>query len=104
MPNQGENVIGRRLREVREAKGLSQKGLGIAAGIDEFSASPRINQYENGVHVPDFQTVTRLAKVLKMPTIYFYSDSDEWARLIALLATLPNSKLREVEGFIKSQL
>ena len=46
--------------------GLSQKQLGIKAGIDELSASPRIKQYERGKHTPDYSTVERLAKVLKV--------------------------------------
>ena len=60
-----ESVIARRLREAQTRAGLSQKQLGIKAGIDEFSASPRINQYERGKHTPDYSTVERLAKVLK---------------------------------------
>ena len=42
------SVISRRLKQARVLAGLSQKQLGIKAGIDEFSASPRINQYERG--------------------------------------------------------
>jgi len=37
----------KRLKEARLAAGLSQKQLGIAAGIDEFSASPRCNLSKN---------------------------------------------------------
>ena len=48
--------IAHRLSFARKAKDISQKQLGIMAGIDEFSASPRINQYERGKHVPDFAT------------------------------------------------
>lgn len=76
------SVITKRLLEAREAAGLSQKKLGIAAGIDEFSASPRINQYERGVHVPDFSTVERLASVLNVPTPFFYTRDDDLAKLI----------------------
>ena len=77
-----ETVITKRLLEARLASGLSQKKLGIAAGIDEFSASPRINQYERGVHVPDFSTIERLASVLKVPVPYFYTRDDDLAKLI----------------------
>lgn len=77
-----ESVITKRLYEARTAAGISQKQLGIAAGIDEFSASPRINQYERGVHVPDFATLERLALVLKVPTPYFYTRDDDLAKLI----------------------
>jgi transcriptional regulator with XRE-family HTH domain len=72
----------KRLKEARLAKGLSQKKLGILAGMDQFAASPRMNQYEKGVHSPDFQTVRALAKVLEVPTAYFYCEEDELAGLI----------------------
>ena len=76
------SVITKRLNEARTAAGISQKQLGIAAGIDEFSASPRINQYERGVHVPDFATLERLALVLNVPTPYFYTRDEALAKLI----------------------
>ena len=72
----------KRLKEARLAKGLSQKKLGILAGMDQFAASPRMNQYEKGVHSPDFQTVRALAKVLEAPTAFFYCEEDELAGLI----------------------
>jgi transcriptional regulator with XRE-family HTH domain len=76
------SVVARRLKQARAQAGLSQKQLGIRAGIDEFSASARINQYERGKHTPDFSTVERIAKVLKVPTPYFYARDDELAALI----------------------
>ncbi|MDO6837274.1 helix-turn-helix transcriptional regulator [Pseudoalteromonas carrageenovora] len=69
----------KRLKEARLAKGLSQKKLGILAGMDQFAASPRMNQYEKGVHSPDFQTVRALAKVLEVPTAFFYCEEDKLA-------------------------
>lgn len=89
-------VITKRLLEAREASGLSQKKLGIAAGIDEFSASPRINQYERGVHVPDYSTVERLASVLNVPTPYFYTRDDELAKLILRYSQLDADKKAEL--------
>ncbi|MGO2128805.1 MAG: helix-turn-helix domain-containing protein [Pseudoalteromonas prydzensis] len=72
----------KRLKEARLAKGLSQKKLGILADIDEFVASPRMNQYEKGVHSPDFQTVRALAKVLEVPTAFLFCEENELAELI----------------------
>jgi len=66
-----------RLKNARLAKGFSQKGLGIAAGMDEFSASPRMNHYERGRHAPDFTMLRNLANVLEVPTAYFYAE-EEW--------------------------
>jgi len=83
-----DSVVAKRLREARTRAELSQKQLGIKAGIDEFSASPRINQYERGKHAPDYSTVERLAKVLKVPTPFFYAGDDDLAKIILLLGAL----------------
>src|SRR3972149_6745524 len=72
-------MVGRRIREARLRAGLSQKQLGIKAGIDEFVASPRVNQYERGKHAPDFSTAERLAKVLGVPVPYLYAREDHLA-------------------------
>ncbi len=74
--------VAKRLKEARIAAGMSQKNLGIAAGIDEFSASARMNQYETGKHAPDYSTLRCIAKALKLPTAYFYAESDELASWI----------------------
>ncbi|MHB1273969.1 MAG: helix-turn-helix domain-containing protein [Rhodanobacter sp.] len=75
-------MYSRRLREAREAYGISQRALGIEAGLDEFVASTRVNRYETGVHQPDLQTLQRLAAILKLPVAYFYAEDDELAQLI----------------------
>ena len=82
----------KRLKEARLAAKLSQKQLGIAAGMDEFSASARMNHYEKGRHTPDYSMLKRIAKVLKLPVAYFYAESDELAALIQLFQTLKKSK------------
>jgi len=73
---------GRRLKEIRTECGLSQKALGIAAGLDQFVASTRINRYELGVHKADFLIAQRLAEVLGVPTAYFYTEDDKLAELM----------------------
>jgi len=75
-------VYSRRLREAREVCGISQRNLGIDAGLDDFVASTRVNRYETGVHQPDLQTMQQLAKVLDLPVAYFYAEDDELAQLI----------------------
>jgi len=76
------HTVAIRLRQARERAGLSQKKLGVLAGIDEFSASPRINQYERGKHVPDVYMVERLARVLNIPTIFMYCEDETMADFI----------------------
>lgn len=73
---------GRRLREIRTESGMSQKALGIAAGLDQFVASTRINRYELGVHKADFLIALRLAEVLNVPAAYFYTEDDHLAELV----------------------
>lgn len=71
-----------RLKQARGLRCISQKQLGIQAGIDPFVASARMNQYERGVHSPDFGTVQAIAKVLNVPTAFLYCEEDELAELI----------------------
>lgn len=71
-----------RLKQARTRLGLSQKQLGIMAGIDKFVASARMNQYERGVHSPDFKTVVALSGVLKVPTAFLFCIEDELAKEI----------------------
>ena len=76
------SIVGSRLREARERAGISQKQLGIKAGIDPNVASARINQYEKGKHLPHLATARQLAKVLGVPTPYLYADDDDLAAWI----------------------
>lgn len=87
-----ESPICKRLKEARLAAGLSQKKLSIAAGMDEFSASSRMNHYEIGRHQPDFETLKRIAKILKVPVAYFYAESDDLAEMIALFQRMNKSE------------
>ncbi|HFQ7087544.1 TPA: helix-turn-helix domain-containing protein [Raoultella planticola ATCC 33531] len=75
-------IFSRRLKELRVKKNLSQKQLGILAGIDEFVASTRINRYEKGVHQASIRIVQQLAAVLDVPVAYFYTEDDALAQLI----------------------
>lgn len=52
------------------------------AGMDKFVASARMNQYERGVHTPDFKTVVALSGVLKVPTAFLFCIEDELAEKI----------------------
>lgn len=100
MPDTGLPILARRLREGRERKALSQKALGIAAGIDEFSASPRINQYERGKHVPDLLTLQKLAAVLAVPVPYFYTENEQLAEILLLLHSMPPPQLLAVKKYL----
>ena len=93
--------ISKRIKELRTEAGLSQKKLGILAGIDEFSASARMNQYEKGKHIPDFTTIQRFAKVLKVPACYFYAEDDDMADMIQTFGGLSSSKRTKAIATLK---
>lgn len=94
MPAQASSTFGKRLKQARDAVGLSQKQLGILAGLDEFVASTRINRYERGVHEPDAGIAMRLAGVLNVPRAYLYADDDAMAELILAYARAGKAKQR----------
>ncbi len=77
------------------AAGLSQKELGIKAGLDPFVASTRINRYELGVHKADFLIAQHLARILSVPVAYLYCDDDDLAAALLALQKLSTAKRRK---------
>jgi|TARA_B110000114_G_scaffold115731_1_gene121358 transcriptional regulator with XRE-family HTH domain len=92
--------VPRRLKHVRLKRNLSQRSLGIAAGIDEASASARMNQYERGKHVPDYHTLCKLAFVLGAPVAYFYANDHE-AELLLNMTLLTNEQTALVRSLVE---
>lgn len=96
-PNQSPlGIVAKRLREAREATGLSQRQLGIVAGLDVSVASPRINQYEQERHMPNVQMLERLGQILNRPLPWFYTMDDELAALILAYHQANQSKRRRL--------
>jgi transcriptional regulator with XRE-family HTH domain len=79
-------IFALRLAQARERVGWSQSELGRRAGLDPLVASPRINQYEKGQHVPHHTTAKRLAKVLGVPTAFLFAEDEQLAKLLLLWA------------------
>ena len=77
-----------RLKEARNKMKISQKDLGIKIGIDPSSASGRMNHYETGRHMPDIETLKKMAKELNVPVNYFFCESEESATLARLIDKL----------------
>jgi len=96
------NVFAMRLRLARKAKNLSQERLGILAGIDESSASARMNQYEKGKHVPDFLMASKVAEILDLPTAYFYAENELLAEIVQLSHALSDEQKLKVLHFIRT--
>lgn len=102
--NHYNDIFCRRLKQARLASGLSQKRLGIAAGIDEFVASTRINRYEKGVHEPGTEIVQKLAEVLQVPLAYFYAEDDDLAELMLVFLSLTQQERTEVMIYAKNKI
>lgn len=75
-------VFGVRLRQARERLAITQEELATRAGIDEFSGSARISQYETGKHVPRYEIACRLAEVLDVPVAFLYAREEATAQLL----------------------
>ncbi len=72
--------------------GLSQKQLGIEAGLAPFVASTRINRYELGIHKVDYTFAICLAAMLHVPVAFLYAEDPELAQLILAFGRLPKRK------------
>ncbi|MCM1167644.1 MAG: helix-turn-helix domain-containing protein [Ruminococcus sp.] len=55
---------GERIRYFRKLRGLTQKQLGVMAGMNEKTADIRISQYESGLRSPKEDMLNRLAYIL----------------------------------------
>jgi transcriptional regulator with XRE-family HTH domain len=87
-----ENPIPARLKAARKKANITQKDLGVRIGMEESSASGRMNHYEKGRHVPDIGTLARMAEELGVPLNYFFCESDLSAELACLIDKLSDEE------------
>ena len=59
-------TIGKRIRIIRNLRGMTQKQLGIAVGFSETTADVRIAQYESGARTPKEKCIHRMAEALSV--------------------------------------
>lgn len=90
------SVFGDRLKALRQSRGLSQEQLGVIAGIEEASASARMNRYEKGKRVPAYEIVRQIARALDVSTTYFYAESEEEATLLLAFHKMGSKKRKEL--------
>lgn len=93
--NRSHTTWSTRLRSARLASGMSQRTLGIAAGLDPSIASTRINRYELGVHEPAYNIACKLAASLKIPVAYLYCN-DESLAVFILAFNRASEKSRQI--------
>ncbi|HEX7687325.1 MAG TPA: helix-turn-helix transcriptional regulator [Burkholderiaceae bacterium] len=95
------STFGARLKQARQLAGLSQRQLGILAGIAPGSSSARMNQYERDTHEAPMALVRKLARVLDVPVPFFYAEKDEHARLLLAYSKLPAAQRRAFLASVK---
>lgn len=96
------SVFSKRLKHARLAAGLSQEKLGLLAGLDEFTASARMNQYERSVHQPDYSFAVRIAVVLKIPVSYLFEADEKVAEIIYALGKLGARDRSKAAAYIQT--
>jgi len=90
-------TLGRRLREARLAKGLTQAELGAVLGLEEENtAAPRISRYERGDRMPDNESMAKLAEALELPVAYFHAVNEPMAEAILVLSQLSPERQEEL--------
>ncbi|WP_068712894.1 helix-turn-helix domain-containing protein [Vibrio tritonius] len=99
-----ENPIPARLKAARKKAKITQKDLGVKIGMEQSSASGRMNHYEKGRHVPDIGTLTRMAEELDVPLNYFFCKDEMSAELACLIDKLSTEEKQELlEKLIESK-
>jgi transcriptional regulator with XRE-family HTH domain len=74
-------IIGDRLREIREAKQLSQGDIEKRTGLLRCY----ISRVENGHTVPAIETLEKMARALEVPLYQLFYDGEEPPKLPSLL-------------------
>lgn len=93
------SILGQRLRQARLRAGLAQDKLGVLAGLEESSSSARVSRYESGIHEPPLQFVHTVARVLGVPSAYFYCADERLAEIILVYAELSEMKREKFRQF-----
>jgi transcriptional regulator with XRE-family HTH domain len=76
-------IIGDRLREVREAKNLSQGDIEKRTGLLRCY----ISRVENGHTVPAIETLEKMARALELPLYHLMYDGDKPPETLTVIAS-----------------
>ena len=92
--------IGKRLRNIRNHRNMTQQELGVKLGIDEKSAGVRVIQYEKGLRTPRKEYVEKFSEVLDVVpeaiNIPQINDSTDLIHLLFGLEDFHNMKINKL--------
>ncbi|MFQ6551421.1 helix-turn-helix domain-containing protein [Aestuariibius insulae] len=107
MPHPVDTHVGRKIREVRQMRGLSQSDLATRMSI----SFQQLQKYETGANRVSASRLFELSQICEVAVSYFFDGlgrrckptpvDDETARLAATLAQLPRGPLKSaITGLI----
>ena len=95
-------AIGERIRFIRNLRGMTQKWLGIQAGLPEKTADIRMAQYESGTRVPKEDLTEQIATALNVSSSALnVPDIESYVGVMHTLFALEDLyglKIDEVDG------
>lgn len=68
-------TVGDKIKKIRTFRGMTQKELGVAIGLEEKGADNRVAQYETNYRVPKKDLLNKIAEVLRVDRQNFYTDA-----------------------------
>jgi transcriptional regulator with XRE-family HTH domain len=98
-------VLGARIRELRNKKGMTQKDLASLLGVTDAA----IGMWENGRREPDAERIKRMANIFCVTTDYLLGQESPQKQVIPTIAAkmpegwdeLTPEAQKDVEEFIK---
>ena len=66
-------TVGDKIKKIRTFRGMTQKELGLAIGLEEKGADNRIAQYETNYRVPKRDLLDKIAVALRVDRQNFYT-------------------------------
>ncbi|MGR3464248.1 helix-turn-helix domain-containing protein [Limimaricola sp.] len=110
MPHPIDTLVGKRVRQGRWLRGVTQQQLGDAAGC-KFQ---QIQKYETGTNRVSASRLWDIAQALDLPVTYFYDDGKqatsqaepvvdrETAELLRAILAVPDDKRQAVLELVRS--
>jgi transcriptional regulator with XRE-family HTH domain len=93
-------IMGNRLREIREAKGLSQGDIEHRTGLLRCY----ISRVENGHTVPAVETLEKFARALEVQMYQFFFDSKHGEPSDLNLTSPPTKKLSKTDAAVMARI
>ena len=97
-------VFAKRLKQAREARGLSQRQLGDHIGLGKLVGSTRINRYEQQKARCDMDTAKQIAEELGVPMAFLFAESDALAEVILAFSKLTKADQGKLAAELKKKV